>query len=145
MNEAVDFSEGDALTVDFNDVEETSFEALPKAMYNCVIAECEFGYSQNSGNAMWTLQLEVADGEYAGRKLFNHMTFTGGGVGFTKRDLKRIAPELLEAPFQPNDPEVVSSMLGKQVRCRVTTRKDPEGETRNNISGMYPVDGDGFV
>ena len=59
MSEAVDFSDGDSLVVDFGAVEDTAFEALPKGMYPCTIAECEFTYSQSSGNPMWTLQLEV--------------------------------------------------------------------------------------
>lgn len=144
MSEAVDFSDGDSLTVDFNDIEDTSFEALPKAVYPCTISECEFTYSQSSGNPMWTLQLEVSEGEYAGRKLFNHLVFAGKGLGITKQNLKRIAPELMEGPFDPRDPEIVAGMLGKAVKAKVTIRKY-EGEDRNNVAGLYPGEGDGFV
>lgn len=141
---AVDFSEGDSLVVDFNQVEDTAFEALPKGMYPCTIAECEFTYSQSSGNPMWTMQLEVAEGEYAGRKLFNHLVFAGKGLGITKQNLSRIKPDLLEGPFDPSDEEVIASMLGLSVKARVTVRKY-EGEDRNNVQGLFPGDGDGFV
>lgn len=141
---AVDFSEGDSLVVDFNQVEDTAFEALPKGMYPCTIAECEFTYSQSSGNPMWTMQLEVAEGEYAGRKLFNHLVFAGKGLGITKQNLSRIKPDLLEGPFDPSDEEVIASMLGLGVKARVTVRKY-EGEDRNNVQGLFPGDGDGFV
>jgi hypothetical protein len=144
MNEAVDFSEGDSLTVDFNSVEDTGFEALPKGMYPCIISECEFTYSQSSGNPMWTLQLEVAEGEYAGRKLFNHLVFAGKGMGITKQNLGRIKPELLESPFSPDDEEVIAGMLGLEVKAKVTVRKY-EGEDRNNVNGLFPGSSDGFV
>ena len=144
MNEAVDFSEGDSLTVDFNSVEDTSFEVLPKALYPCTISECEFTYSQASGNPMWTLQLEVSEGEFAGRKLFNHLVFAGKGLGITKQNLARIKPELLEAPFSPDDEEVIAGMLGLAVKARVTQRKY-EGEMRNNVQGLFAGEGDGFV
>jgi len=144
MNDAVDFSDGDSLVVDFNAVEDTGFEALAKGMYPCVISECEFNYSQASGNPMWTLQLEVSEGEHAGRKLFNHLVFAGKGLGITKQNLGRIRPDLMEAPFNPTDEEVIASMLGLNVKAKVTVRKY-EGEDRNNVQGLFPGDGDGFV
>lgn len=144
MNEAVDFSEGDSLTVDFTQVEDTSFEALPKGMYDCIVAENEFTYSQASGNPMWTLKLEVAEGEYAGRTLFNHLVMAGKGLPITKQNLGRIAPELMAGPFDPQDIETVNSILGRQVKAKVTIRKY-EGEDRNNVAGLYAGGGDDFV
>ncbi len=141
--EAVDFSEGDDLVVDFNAVEDTSFEVLPKGMYNAVIAECEFTYSK-AGNPMWTLRLEVSDGEYAGRILFNHLVFAGAGLGITKQNLGRIAPELLENPFDPKDADVIASMLGKNIKAKVTVGKY-DGEDTNNVRGLFPGGGDDFV
>jgi Protein of unknown function (DUF669) len=142
--EAVDFSEGDSLVVDFSEVDETAFEAMPRGLYPCVIAECEFTYSQSGGNPMWTLTLEVSEGEYAGRKLFNHLVFAGKGLGMTKQQLGRIKPAIIEGPLDPTDEETVASMLGTAVKARVTLRKW-EGEMRNNVSGLYPGDGDDFV
>lgn len=140
----VDFSEGDSLVVDFNDVEEMTFEALPRGQYPCQIVECEFGYSQSKGTPMWTLRLEVSEGEYSGRILFTHLVFAGAGMGITKANLKRIAPELLAGPFDPTDEGIMESMLGKQIKARVTVRQY-QGEARNNVQGLYPGDGDAFV
>ncbi len=137
---AVDFTEGDSLMVDFNDVEDVTFEALPTAMYPCIIADCEFTYSQASGNPMWTLQLEVRDGEYAGRKLFSHLVFAGKGMPITKRQLTRIAPGLLEGPFNPEDPDVIAQMLGMEIRAKVTVRKY-EGRDTNNVRDLFPDEG----
>lgn len=142
--EAVDFSKGDSLTVDFGGVEAAVFELVPKAIYPCLVAECEFSYSQSGGNPMWTLTLEVAEGEYAGSKLFTHLVFAGKGLGYTKSTLERIKPELLEAPFDSDDEEVMAGMLGLEVKARVTHRKW-EGEMRANVAGLYAGGGDDFV
>ena len=142
---AVDFSEGDSLMVDLNEVADVSFEALPRAMYPVIVAECEFSHSQSKGTAMWTLTLEVSDGEFAGRKLFSHMVWEGPGLPITKRQITRIRPDLLEGPFDPQDEDVIASMLGLDLRAKVTVRKY-QGEDRNNVQDLFPGgDDDSFV
>ncbi len=142
--EAVNFQEGDSLTVNLAEVEDTAFELLPNGSYPCLIAECEFTYSQASGNPMWTLKLEVAEGEFAGRTLYTHLVWAGKGLGMTKQTIGRIAPELLEAQFDCNDEEVIGSMLGKDVTAKVTSRKW-DGQMRNNVAGLFAGGGDGFA
>jgi len=142
---AVDFSAGDSLMVDMSTVPDVSFEALPRALYPCQIVDCEFTYSQSSGNPMWTLTLEVTDGDYAGRKLFTHMVFAGAGLPITKKQLSRIAPSLMESAFDPSDVEVSSQMLGLEVKAKVSIRKY-EGEDRNNVQDLFPNEGgDSFM
>jgi len=141
----VDFTDGDSLMVDFDAVEDVSFDALPVAMYPVVIADCEFTYSQASGNPMWTLQLEVSEGEYAGRKLFSHLVFRGKGLPITKRQLTRIVPDLIANPFDPEDPDVIAQMLGLELRVKVTVRKY-EGRDTNNVRDLFPAEeGDSFL
>ncbi len=135
----VDFSEGDSLMVDLNDVEDSSFEVMPKAMYPCIIDELEFSISQSGGNPMWTYKLEIEDGEFAGRTLFCHHVFRGKGLPITKRQLERIAPELLENPFDPQDQEVMDSLVGRRIKVKVGHQRY-EGETRNNVKDFYPAD-----
>lgn len=135
----VDFSEGDSLMVDLNNVEDVSFEAMPRAIYPCVVSNNEFTYSQNSGNPMWTLTLEVEDGEYAGRNLWSHLVFAGKGLPMTKRQLSRIAPELMDGPFDPQDEQVIGSLLGRRIRAKVAIRMF-EGEKRNNVRDLYPAE-----
>ncbi len=142
--EAVDFSEGDNIMVDLNAVEDVTFEALPKGLYPCIIAECEFSYSQASGNPMWTLVMEVTDGDYAGRKLYSHLVFAGAGLPITKRQLSRIAPELFDAPFDPEDDDVIQTMLGKDVVAKTQPRKY-EGVMRDNVRDLFgPSDDSSF-
>ena len=142
---AVDFTEGDSLTVDMSTVEEVSFEVMPRGLYNCIVCENEFTYSASAGNPMWSLQLEVEDGDYAGRRLFTHMVFAGKGMGITKRHLSRLAPELCDAPFDPTNEEIVQSILGRRICAKVTIRKW-EGEDRNNVGDLLPaIEAGGFV
>lgn len=136
-DEAVDFSEGDNLMVDLNDVEDVTFEALPKGIYPCSIVECEFSYSQSAGNPMWTLTMEVSDGDYAGRKLYSHLVFAGAGLPITKRQLQRIAPELFDGAFNPEDDEVIQSMVGKDINVKTAPRKY-EGVMRDNVRDLFP-------
>ena len=142
----VDFSEGDSLMVDFSSTEDLGErEVLSKGMYPCIIAENEFGYSQSKGTPMWTFVLEVRDGEYAGRKLYSHHVLAGKGLPFTKRTFSRIAPELFEGAFDPEDEEVISSMLGKHVKAKVTVGKY-DGEATNSVRELYAdEEGDSFV
>lgn len=146
-DEGVDFSEsaeGESLVVDLNDVEDTSFEPMPKGMYDCIVDALDFVYSQNSGNPMWTWVLEVQDGEFAGRKLFFHTVFKGAGLPITKKALQRVAPELLDQPFNPQEVAESGSMIGRPLRARVDVRKY-EGEMRNSVKELFAAaEGDGF-
>jgi hypothetical protein len=142
---AVDFSEGDSLMVDLNNVEDTSFDVLPAGLYPVQISNCEFTYSQSSGNPMWTLTLEVRDGEYAGRNLWSHLVFAGKGLPMTKKTLQRIAPELFDGPFNPEDEDVIASMLGKDLKAKITIRKY-QGNDTNNVRDLFADEGgDSFL
>lgn len=141
----VDFSagEGGEVTVDLNNVEDSSFEVLPKGMYNCVVDSLEFEYSQNSGNPMWSWVLEVEDGEFAGRKLFFHTVWAGKGLPITKRVISRVCPELLSGPFNPEQVAAEGNIVGRRVKARVAIRKF-EGENRNNVRDLFAADEGGF-
>jgi len=139
----VDFSTGESFVVDLNGVEDSTFEAIPKGYYNANINEVEFTYSQASGNPMWSLKYEIDSGEYEGRTLFSHMVFAGKGLPITKRHLSRIAPELLEGPFDPQNSEVIDSLLNRRVKLKVTIRPY-EGEKRNNVADVFAAAGDDF-
>lgn len=132
----VSVSEGASLVVDLSNVEEAGgFEAIPKGTYDVICADCEFTFSQSSGNPMWTLQWEIEDGEYAGRKLFTHWVWAGKGLPFTKAAVTAVAPHLLQGPFDPSDDEYVEGMLGVRARAKVVIKKY-EGENRNNVSAL---------
>ncbi len=141
----VDFSDGDALVVDLNATEDApEFEEVPKGTYACVVSECEFSYSQSKGNPMWTLQLEISDGEYAGRILFTHLVFKGPGLAYTARNMKRFAADICEQQFDPEDAEIIGQMLGKELRAKTTMRKW-EGKMRTNVTDLLAPAADDFA
>ena len=73
------------------------------------------------------------------------MVFKGAGLPITKRQLGRIAPELLEGAFDPTDPDVIAVMLGKDVKAKVTIR-DYEGRKVNNVRDIFADEGgDAFM
>lgn len=133
----------DDLQVDLSQVEEAKFELLPRGWYNCVVLEAEYGLSQNSGKPMWTLQLEVEDGPFQGRKLFTHLSFSEKALPMTKRTISRIAPQFLEGPFNPQ--QVADSGELSGIRCRAQVVIRPyEGEKRNSVRGLKePAEGSG--
>lgn len=137
MNDS--FEEGDgSLTMDLSNVEEATFEAVPRGKYPCVIETCEFKHSQNSGAPMWALTLAITEGEYEGRKLFSFLSFSEKAMPYTKRTLKAIAPEFLSGPFDMADG--ASDMEGKNVVANVTIEKY-EGEARSRVKDLLAPSG----
>ncbi len=137
----VNFSEGDSIMVDMSNVEEATFEALPVGMYAVMISDVNFKYSQNSGNPMWELILEVTDGEYASRKLYTHWVWAGKGLPFTKRIVAKIAPELLENPFSADDEDIMAALLGRELRAKVGVRIY-DGDKTNNVKDLFLAGGE---
>lgn len=141
-DEGVNFGEGseaEGLVVDLNSVEDATFEVLPRAMYLCEVDSLEFTYSQNSGNPMWTWTLAVAEGEFEGRKLFFHTVFAGNGLPRTKQVISRVAPELMEGPFDPQQVADEGTLIGRKVKARVDVRPY-EGQQRNNVRDLFAAD-----
>lgn len=139
----LDVSEGSGELVDFSNVEDPSFEVMPKGNYPVVITECEFTYSQ-AGNQMWTMVLEVSEGEYEGRKLFFHVVFSEKALPFARRTLMQLAPDLLEAPFDPTQPELPDRFVNMMCIAQVGLQKY-EGEQRNSVRQLLRAEGEGNV
>lgn len=129
-------NEDDDIVVDMGGVDEnaSSFEALPRGMYNAVVDSVEYTKSK-SGNFMWSWQFQIEDGEYAGRKLFYHSVFMEKTMPRVKKDILRVAPEILQGPFKPKQVADEGLLLGKRVKLQVDIRMY-EGEKRNNVKQL---------
>ena len=139
------FEGGDgSVTVDLTSVEEAAgFETIPRGTYPVTIESCEYSLSQNSGKPMWTLTCTINDGEYIGRKLFNHLSFSEKALPMTKRTLAKIAPEFLAGPFNPE--EEAHKLVGKFARAKVKI-ETYEGTPRNRVQDlMEPSAGSSFM
>jgi len=74
---------------DFSSVEDIeSFVSVPEGRYLCRVAEVREGVSRD-GSARWSLRLEVAEGEYAGRTAgWDGLTWSERGLPRVKRFLE---------------------------------------------------------
>ena len=142
--------DGDSLVVNLSGVDEQGdFEVIPRGIYPAVVSDVQFGHSQSSGNPMWTWILEISDGEHEGTKLYSYTVFNEKGLARAKRTINRVAPELLEGPFSPEQVALDGILLDKPCQIRVDIRPY-EGQKRNNVRDILPPadgqeGGDGFL
>lgn len=135
----VTFEEGSGV-VDLSGIDEdVKFEVIPRGKYPGVVSAVSFEFSQSSGNPMFSWELEIESGEYKGRKLFYHTVFKGaqGALARTKRTLKIVAPNLVDAQFDPQEVADEGSLLGARVTI-VVDIKPYQGEKRNNVKDLLP-------
>jgi hypothetical protein len=127
--------------IDLSGVDENAdaFPVIPRGIYPAVVDEVVYGMSVSSGNPMWTWKFELSEGDYAGRKLFFHTPFVENMMPRLKKVLSRIAPELLNGPFNPEQIANESILVGKECRIRLDI-KMYEGKNRNNVRDVLPPD-----
>lgn len=131
----------EGMVFNLDDVEESSFEVLPKGTYNAIVEEFEFTTSQSSGSPMIKCVYSIIDGEYVDRKIFDYYVLTGEGAKYALPRLKqlitRVVPEEDSASFNPAKFAESGVIINRQ--CRITlgiqTQKKGEykGEKRNNV------------
>lgn len=131
----------EGMVFNLDEVEESSFEVLPKGTYNAIVEEFEFTTSQSSGSPMIKCVYSIIDGEYADRKIFDYYVLTGEGAKYALPRLKqlitRVVPEEDSASFNPAKFAESGIIINRQ--CRITlgiqTQKKGEykGEKRNNV------------
>lgn len=140
----------DGLVVDLSNVQEMSFESIPKGIYPAVLDDCKYEISKNSGQPMWNVRFTISEGDYANRKLFTYMSFSEKALPGTKRQIKQFAPELLSGPFNAKKVADEGVLIGKQVRVKVDIENyKPEGgevQKRNRVRDVFAAtNSDGFV
>lgn len=131
----------EGMVFNLDEVEESSFEVLPKGTYNAIVEEFEFTTSQSSGSPMIKCVYSIIDGEYVDRKIFDYYVLTGEGAKYALPRLKqlitRVVPEEDSASFNPAKFAESGIIINRQ--CRITlgiqTQKKGEykGEKRNNV------------
>lgn len=126
----------DSFIINMEEVENTSFELIPKGMYNCIIEDCEFTTSESSGQYMWKTKLMITDGDYEGKKLIWFGSFSEKALSMTKGNIARFAPELLSASFNPKKIADDGDLVGVSVRAKVVINKY-QGENRSQIKDLY--------
>lgn len=128
-------SEDGSLAIDLSNVEEDAgFEAIPKGTYDVVVQDATYKVSQEKGNPMISLTLEVEGGEFKGRKLFTHVVFAPKTMGMAKKTINRLGlSQLLNGPFNPEN--VVDEFIGARARAVVTIEKY-NGDDTNRVKNL---------
>jgi hypothetical protein len=135
----------DSLIIDMDEVEEQSFENIPKGTYDCVIEACEYALSNSSGKPMWKMTYTITDGEFAGRKIFDLISFSEKAIPMAKGKIQRFAPEVLSKRFDPKAIADSGDLTGKALRVK-TKLEEYEGDLKTKVANVLaPKSGnDGF-
>jgi hypothetical protein len=136
-------------TINFNqaiqDAKSVSFEALPDGEYRIRIIESTATTAQ-SGKPMIKVKMEVTEGPYAPRKVFNQFVLTlenPNAVSIFFRHMKAFG---LDEQFfaalgsQGSLDPVASALMGREAYVKLGHR-EWQGEMRNNCEGFRPATG----
>lgn len=120
------------------------FEALPTGPYNVVVQEAEKQTSK-AGNDMIRVRVQVTDGPYANRVLFNYIVFSQGNPNAMRMTLERLAAfgvtrETI-ATTKPSISQIADMLVGRKAIAKVDVQKEGEYAGRNEIKGFRPLDG----
>ena len=127
----------EGLIVDLSGVDENGdFPVMPRGVYPTTVESCTYEISQSGGNPMWSLILEVNEGEYQGQKLFTHIVFSEKALPRAKKAIMILKSELLDGPFNPE--EQAEELVGIDCAARVDIKKY-EGKDRNNVKAILPA------
>jgi hypothetical protein len=120
------------------------FEALPKGPYNVVVQEAEKQVA-STGKDMIKLRVQVTDGPYANRVLFNYIVFSQGNPKAMRMTLERLAAfgvtrETIAA-HKPSVSQIADMLVGRRAVARVDIQQSGDYAGRNEIKGFKPLDG----
>ncbi len=133
---------------DFRQVHDVeSFVSIPEGRYLCRVAEVREGLARD-GSVRWSMRLEVADGEFAGRTAgWDSLTWSERGIQRVKRVLSALGLDtsgVLE--LEPGD------LVGREVEAmfQAEEREDPLTgrrvlRLRVPFSGYFARDADGGI
>lgn len=134
-----------AHVVDIDNIQEASRENLPAGWYNCTIEEHEYALSQSSGLPMWSTKMNVDDGEYVDKKIYNHISWSPKAAPYSKKTVQECFPDLLTNQAYRTDSGGLDvkkigdegALIGRKVRVKIGFQTY-EGEKRNTVKGLAP-------
>ena len=122
------------LGMDLENVPSSSFEALPGGVYNAKISKAEVKKS-GSGNNMISLTLDITEGEYAGRKLFDHLVLIESCMWKVKNYCEAIG-------ITSGSAIDTQDFIGVELICTVVQEEGKDqyaGTLRNAVKGVSKV------
>lgn len=120
------------------------FDALPTGPYNVVVQEADKQLS-STGKDMIKIRVQVTDGPYANRVLFNYIVFSQDNPKAMRMTLERLAAFGLTreviAANRPSISQIADMLVGLKAIARVDIQKSGDYAGRNEIKGFKPLDG----
>jgi len=121
-------------------VEPQSWDVLPPGDYEVAIIDSDMRPTKNGEGEYLELQMDVLDGKWKGRKLFDRLNLKNKNpkaVEIAKATLSSIcrAVEVLT----PNDS---SDLHGRPLIAQVKVRNDPQYGESNEVKGYKKCDGE---
>lgn len=140
----MDGEEGLPAIIDLSAVEATTYEPIPRGLYEGWIEGVEYTLSQSKNLPMLVFECKFMYEEKE-RTLRYYATLAGDGAGRTKAFLARLDPELDLAELDPYAMD--EHFGGAEVKLRITIRPDREDRSikRNNIADILPLEDEGFA
>lgn len=123
---------------------QSDFEALPTGPYNVVVQEADKQVS-TTGKDMIKVRVQVTDGPYANRILFNYIVFSKDNPKAMRMTLERLAAfgvtrEVIAAS-RPSIEQIADLLVGRKAIARVDVQKSGEYAGRNEIKGFKVLEG----
>lgn len=135
------FEQGDGLVVDLSNIQELSFEALPKGFYDAVIDEANYQISKTSQKPMFQLIWKIVDNaDYENRKVYQYLSFSQGALRGTKAQLMRLDASKFAGAFNPKAIAESGDLLGTRKKLKLTIQPGQDG---NNDSNQVQIQPDG--
>lgn len=123
-----------AINLDFSNVEDKNFDPVPADTYLVKVNNAEETVSQ-AGNEMINVTFEIAEGEYAGRKIFDNFVLMEKTLWKLKQFLVAIGIDVSEAVDLD-----VEDLIGTACEARVKIRQDKGYDPRNTITKFTATD-----
>jgi hypothetical protein len=116
----------------------TTFQPLPADWYKCVIAETEERVTSKGDGSYLQLSIEVIEGDYAGRKVFDRLNLKNPNptaVEIAQRSLSSICRAI-----SVNSPKDSAELCDKPMMVKMSVRPAQNGyEASNDVKGYESV------
>ena len=118
----------------------TTFQPLPADWYKCVITETEERVTSKGDGSFLLLSIEVIDGDYSGRKVFDRLNLknpNSTAVEIAQRSLSSICRAI-----DVNSPKDSAELCDKPLMVKMAVTPANNGyEASNNAKGYEAVSG----
>ena len=121
-----------ALKQSWDNTQAAAFDPLPSGLYRCLVSEGRLMNSQTNGTPGYRIDLQVLEGQYAGRKLWHSVWLTPDALARTKYELGELGITDLDQLEQPLP-------VGLTVEVALARRTGDDGLPYNKIRSLKAI------